>query len=71
MISIVIDTATGYYSSSKEEYKIQQGDEEEIQKQLPGKSYPGKEERGRAWTGISSKGVALWSPRLLSGFMVL
>lgn len=71
MISIVIDTAAGYYSSSKEEYKIQQENEGEIHKQLPGKSYPGKEGRGRAWAGISSKGVALGSPRLPSGFMVL
>ena len=56
MISVIIETATGYYSSSKEEYKIQKESMEEVQKQLPGKGYRGKNRRAKAWGGFQAEG---------------
>lgn len=48
MISVKIERAPGCHSSPKEVCQMQKNDVGEIQRQLPGKVYPGKKGRGRA-----------------------
>lgn len=61
MISIIIDTATGYYSSPKEEYQIQQEGVGELQRHFLEKIIQVKREGEGHRKGFQAEGL-YWGP---------